>query len=349
MEKIEVNSERWFSLEDLEGEVWKDVVGYEGLYMISSEGRVKSIYYPLVYLKNKTAVILKCFKNNGYPCATLLKNKRRTQKKIHRLIAEAFIPNPKNLPFINHKDENRNNSVLSNIEWCDQKYNTNYGSAPERRRNGNIKSWENKCKLIKQYSLDGILLNTYRGKTEIENAGFNYSHAYWCCRKRNKTSQGYIWRFDNDPFCHAIYNTSRNSLKKRVNCYDLNGNLIQSFESISDASLFISQKENKESLADVPRISSCCNGKRKTYKGYVWRFNGKPFTLTEDKNNKPVEQYDINGNFIRCYISVSEAAKILGIKPDGIYKCASKINKTAYGYIWKYKKNKYGESANTII
>lgn len=105
-------------------EVWKDIEGYEGLYQISNLGRVKRV---------TTGRILKGGKDkDGYLMVKLYKNNIRSNKKIHRLVAEAFIPNPENKPQVNHADENKTNNSLDNLEWMTAKENINHGTHNER-------------------------------------------------------------------------------------------------------------------------------------------------------------------------------------------------------------------------
>ena len=103
----------------MDREIWKDIKNYEGLYQISSFGRVKSFY-------NGEEKILKNNIRNTYEIIQLSKNKARKSFQIHRLVAEAFIPNPNNYDIINHKDFIRTNNHVENLEWCSQKYNVNY-------------------------------------------------------------------------------------------------------------------------------------------------------------------------------------------------------------------------------
>ena len=123
-------------------EEWKDIKNYEGLYQISNFGNVKS-------LKKKAGHSTRCEKilkthldKDGYVYVTLCKNNKTHLATIHRLIAEAFIPNPDNLPQINHKDEDKTNNNIDNLEWCTCKYNINYGTRTERaffkRRGGRV-------------------------------------------------------------------------------------------------------------------------------------------------------------------------------------------------------------------
>lgn len=107
-------------------ELWKDICGYEGLYMISNLGNIKSI--------KKDALLKPIQNNNGYSRVSLYKNGKYKAFSVHRLVAEAFIPNPGALPQVNHKDEDKSNNKVDNLEWCTAKYNSNYGTIKERRK-----------------------------------------------------------------------------------------------------------------------------------------------------------------------------------------------------------------------
>ena len=105
-------------------EIWKDIKGYEGIYQVSNFGRIKSSY---------TKRILKGGKNKaGYLLVGLYKQGVLSRKSIHRLVAEAFIPNPDNKPEVNHIDENKTNNMVSNLEWMTAKENINHGTRNER-------------------------------------------------------------------------------------------------------------------------------------------------------------------------------------------------------------------------
>lgn len=104
-------------------EIWRDIEGYEGLYQVSNIGRVKS----LMFRNNKYSIsrekIMACTIRSGYYVLVLRKNKERKSEQVHRLVAKAFIPNPNNLLIVNHKDFNRRNNNVQNLEWCTQKQN----------------------------------------------------------------------------------------------------------------------------------------------------------------------------------------------------------------------------------
>ena len=110
-------------------EIWKDIVGYEGCYQVSNLGRVKSLFYNIKGIE-KILKPVKC--TNGYLSIHLHKAGKRKCYLSHRLVAEAFIPNPDSLPQVNHKDENITNNIADNLEWCSPKYNANFGSRNKR-------------------------------------------------------------------------------------------------------------------------------------------------------------------------------------------------------------------------
>ena len=115
-----------------ESEIWKDVVGYEGLYKVSNKGNVFSVER-MVRGKKCGGIILKPrYHRDGYLQVMLCKNGIRKNKLIHRLVLETFVENPNNLPEVNHLDENKANNELPNLEWCDGSYNSNYGTRGER-------------------------------------------------------------------------------------------------------------------------------------------------------------------------------------------------------------------------
>ena len=101
-------------------EVWKDVVGHEGKYKVSNEGKVMNL-----------TSLLSSSKRGGYPSVTLRRDGKGKPHYVHRLVAQAFLPNPEELPNVNHKDEDKGNPHVSNLEWCDQHYNMDYSLAKE--------------------------------------------------------------------------------------------------------------------------------------------------------------------------------------------------------------------------
>lgn len=212
-------------------EVWKDVVGYEGLYQVSNLGRVKSLSrlvdkgkYGTIYTKER---ILKNQKVNvNYLFVILSKDGKHKNMTVHRLMAKAFLPNPENLSDVNHKDENPSNNFIyvnedgsvdyekSNLEWCTHKYNCNYGTSKiriikTRRKNNDVsemvkKQKETKKRLksrcrplpIAQYSTNGELLATYESALQAsKTTGIHVSAILRCCHGVYKQMRGFIWKF----------------------------------------------------------------------------------------------------------------------------------------------------------
>lgn len=125
-------------------EIWKDIVGYEGLYQVSNTGRICSIghyqgKWNTVYRRKDPLILRQSQDKYGYLAVVLSKNGNHKRYMVHRLVAIAFISNPDNLPMINHKDQDKRNNNVNNLEWCTARYNTNYGDnilrSSSKRRN----------------------------------------------------------------------------------------------------------------------------------------------------------------------------------------------------------------------
>lgn len=135
-------------------EKWLPVVGWESYYEVSNYGRVRSLDR-IVYKGSRAGYVLKkgrylkTFEKNGYLFLILTVEGKTKNVYVHRLVAEAFLPNPNNLPCINHKDECKTNNLVSNLEWCDYFYNNTYGTKQERIRETKIKNGVIKNRLWK--------------------------------------------------------------------------------------------------------------------------------------------------------------------------------------------------------
>ncbi len=162
-------------------EEWRDIKGYEGLYQVSNEGNVRSL---------KKGIILKAANvNNGYLAVQLWDNGIPKMKLIHRLVAEAFIPNPDNLPQVNHKNEDKALNIVENLEWCSAKYNMNYGTAISRRV-------DKQSRQVEQLdSVTGELIRRWESTNECGRNGYTQSSVSQCCNGKRKQHKGYTWRF----------------------------------------------------------------------------------------------------------------------------------------------------------
>ena len=134
-------------------EIWKPIDGYEGLYEISTFGRVKSLVDCHGIKRDK--IVKPLHSRYGYLLVNLYKNKQLKSARIHHLVAIAFIPDHLNLPYINHKDEEKTNNFVGNLEWCTALYNNRYGTATAR-------AIDTRSIPIEQVTLDGKVVAVYR-------------------------------------------------------------------------------------------------------------------------------------------------------------------------------------------
>ena len=236
-------------------EIWKDIKGYEGLYQVSNLGRVRSMDRTVSTgkgIRTHRGKILKLHldgKHNYYQVC-LSKNNIVYTKQVHRLVAETFISRLDDTTQINHKDGNKKNNYVDNLEWCTQSENQihalNFGLR--------------KTKQIKQYNLNGQFIKLWNSIEEAEKH-FNGSNTniVQCCKGKTKTAYGYVWRYIGDN-PEIIYNPYR----KKINQYDLNNNFVKTWDSMYSI--------EKELNIFRTNIFQCCKGKLKTAGGFIWRY-----------------------------------------------------------------------------
>lgn len=165
---------------------WKPIKDYEGLYEISNTGEVKS-------LNLKKGRILKQHIQRSYLYVGLSKQCKTKLHLVHRLVAKTFIPNPLHLPEVNHKDENKLNNNVDNLEWCTHKYNVNYGTGNKRRSKTKINNTYN-VKSV-QCIETGIIYTSTR-EAERQTGIDNSQISAVCNHKKNyKTAGGYHWKY----------------------------------------------------------------------------------------------------------------------------------------------------------
>ena len=173
-------------------EIWKDIIGYEGLYQISNLGNVKRI--------TKNCKILKQSDNrNGYKLVGLCKNNKRKNYYIHRLVAIAFIENKENYKEINHKDNNKSNNIVDNLEWCNRNYNVKYSydkgyHIPYKPLLGRKGKEHPISKSVKQYDLNGNFIKEYESANlASQETNICYMSIKKCRCNKQKTAGGFIW------------------------------------------------------------------------------------------------------------------------------------------------------------
>ena len=167
-------------------EIWKEIEGYDGQYLISNYGQVFS--------KKSNRCLKPHLNSSGYLQANLWKNNQGKHVFIHRLVAIYFIDNPDNLPQVNHKDENKKNNNVENLEWCNNSYNNLYGTKGIRQSESYLNSGTN-CYKVEKYDLDGNYLATYRS---IREAGRENNICSSCIfqyfRENYSQCGGYKWK-----------------------------------------------------------------------------------------------------------------------------------------------------------
>lgn len=197
-----------------EEKIWKPIIGFEGLYEVSNIGEIRSLNKTVKcrnrFNKNTSIRIIKgrilkqVDTGHGYLQVCLRKNNKNYSLYVHRLVAEVFIQNPKNMPFINHIDENKSNNKVSNLEWCTAQYNCNYGTRTERilknRKSPDFNLSNNpKAKRVEMYSLDNIYQMTFNSIKEafiylnLKNAV--QSNVSNVCNGKLKTAYKHIWKW----------------------------------------------------------------------------------------------------------------------------------------------------------
>ena len=199
--------------------IWRDIPGYEGKYQVSNTGQVRSLNYNHT---GKTKILKQGTTIHGYKQVILYKDGKHKRYSVHRLVAQAFIPNPNNLPQVNHKDENKTNNVAWNLEWMSHKDNCNYGTRNKRRseamkgqkrtkaakrkmstaRKGKYKGKNSpNAKPILMFTKDWEFIQRfdsivdayeYLGKKRTS------SNITECLKGNHKTAYGYIWKYEKD-------------------------------------------------------------------------------------------------------------------------------------------------------
>ena len=267
-------------------EIWKDVVGYEGLYQVSNLGRVRSVD-KIILRKDKKqqhfkSKIIKGNPNKfGYLLVCLRKNNTNKYFQVHRLVAIAFIPNPNNYPCVNHKDETKTNNNTENLEWCTYKYNANYGTSrlraiETRRKKYKIEDiiakgkktkkekgiW-NADKPVNQFTWDGKFIKRFDSAEQVKKELGIHSVGL-CARGHHRHAGGFIWLYDDDvdKIKERILNEKPT---REILQYDKKGKFIRKWNSPIEI--------HKELGIKLTALSNCLHGRASSSGGYIWKYN----------------------------------------------------------------------------
>ena len=245
-------------------------------YLVSNYGRIKSIKRVFIpqeetkhfHKRTYPERIVKLQKGkNGYLFFRFSIDGKLHNSLIHQLVAEAFVPNPYNLPFVNHRNEDKSDNRAENLEWCTARYNSNYGTCQQRRAVTVREMRRNRDISIDQYTLDGIFVRHYSKKGEIDDAGFCLKTVLRVCRRTQETSDGYVWRFTGDAFTKTVFVDCKDgTIRNKVLQLSLNGVLLRTHSTLLDAALWLGDKSKRSG------ICQCCYGKKRQSYGYIWKY-----------------------------------------------------------------------------
>mgnify|MGYP004693328999 CR=1 FL=1 len=321
-------------------EEWKNIDGYDGFYQISNFGRVKSVERTITYITTNQSGkefqtskycperILKTADIRGYEIVSLGKSSKKKTYQVHRLVAEYFIPNQNNYPQVNHKDENKKNNRVDNLEWCTVEYNSNYGTRNQRIAE-KLKDNENYYIPVLCYDLNNNFVKRYDSAEQAgQELGISGSGITACCRLYyGRTSAGgFKWKYEKSD--NKIEDVLYEPQTKQVHQFDLEGNYIATFESLSDGARALGKIVQNFTKAVKNGLAY----------GYVWivgndysKIDKMLVELYEKQHH--IFQIDDKGNVVNRFKSGLEVEEKLGLNHSNISH--SMLSKTKEGKLFR--------------
>ena len=243
-------------------EIWKDIEGTEGMYRISNRGNVLVHSFRAKGYWDYATITEG---EGGYKFVAIYYDGERKRKLVHRLVAEAFLPNPENLPVVNHKDQNPSNNNAENLEWCTVQYNVTYANAIDRRRKKTIGVYRSN-EAVAQYTKDGDFITTYKSARDASFAlsgdrTLKAECIVQVCRGIRNICCGYQWRYADGEIPLKIDAFRRTNMIEQLT---LDGEHVAYYDS--------SYTAQKMTGAQPAQILKCCKGLRSQTCGFKWRF-----------------------------------------------------------------------------
>lgn len=194
---MQIKPDKNFSLENIKGEVWKDIKNWEGYYQVSNYGRVKSLFRIVKQgnrdLKVKEKIRKLVLNKLGYYDIFLKKVDFCKVYKVHRLVAQAFIPNLENKPEVNHINEIKTDNRVKNLNWMTSKENMNWGSVGKKISKSMING--KNSKKVYQYDLEGNFIKEWPSCREAERFGFTNNGVSMCARGITNSHKEFKWSY----------------------------------------------------------------------------------------------------------------------------------------------------------
>lgn len=292
----------------------EDVEGY----FLCRDGRIWS---------EKQKQFLKPNLGGGYYNQTIQHRGSRYSFRVHRQIAQAFIPNPNNYSIVNHKNGDRLNNDVENLEWCTQSKNVQHA-----HDNGLIKTY---VRPVVQFDVKGQKIAEYKSiKEASKNTGIRHSDISTACVGRQQTTGGFVWRYKEDE-----RNVNSNSFKlqyktNKVVQFDLDGKKIREYGSPKEAA--------EDNGIKVGNIRVACSKKIESSGGFIWRYKGDeedvvPKIVKPKSNQRKIIQFDFEWNKIGEYNSMKEASMLTKTRQSGISEVCRGKSQSAGGFMWKYE------------
>lgn len=332
----------------MEDEIWKKIIldEKETKYQVSNRGKVKNAKF------NK---LMSQFTNaNGHVFCCLYENKKQYNPYVHRLVAEAFVdnPDPKNFDIVNHKDGNKSNNVVENLEWGNQSYNVKHayetvGNKGNQReiiqydgpdKKNIVARFNTVCDAANNFNIArqnlSLVLN---GKHSIKGIYIEYAIDKKTIHDKEdfepiKDFPDYLIHKDS-----RIYSTKMNQF--------LSFNVRNGYHTVflDDSRLHVQQLMAKQFLPNPDNRIQVNHKDGNKFNNHIdnleWATNGENQIHAYEtglKTTTAVKQYLLDGTFVREYDSIIEINKILGLKNSTISQCCRKITKQSYGFIWRY-------------